>query len=66
VEADLIEPEDLEKLRAPEENTSQWQIIDQLPTPQSAQTKTVHEFFDELRDLHKARIDQHLSDKSQY
>jgi hypothetical protein len=65
VAADIIEEDDLVKLVHPEESGSQWQIIDQLPTIQTTETKTVHEFFDELRDMHKLRIDQHLSDKSQ-
>jgi hypothetical protein len=65
VAADIIEEDDLDKLAQPEESESQWQIIDQLPAVQTTETKTVHEFFDELRDMHKLRIDQHLSDKSQ-
>jgi hypothetical protein len=65
VAADIIEEDDLVKLAHPEESGSQWQIIDQLPAVQTTETKTVHEFFDELRDMHKLRIDQHLSDKSQ-
>jgi len=65
VAADIIEEDDLVKLVHPEESGSQWQIIDQLPAVQTTETKTVHEFFDELRDMHKLRIDQHLSDKSQ-
>ena len=70
VAADIIEDQDMEKLASePIDNTaepdSQWQIIDRLPEPVHTETKTVHQFFDELRDMHKQRIDQHLSDKTQ-
>ena len=72
VEADVIDDSDIDRLAPAEQDTqvpateieSQWQLIDQLPEPASADTKTVHEFFDELRDMHKSRIDQHLNNKS--
>jgi len=70
VAADIIEEDDIGKLTVDTENKaeepeSQWQIIDRLPEPLNTETKTVHQFFDELRDMHKQRIDQHLSDKTQ-
>ena len=72
VEADVIDDSDIDRLAPAEQDTqvpateieSQWQLIDQLPEPTPTDTKTVHEFFDELRDMHKARIDQHLNNKS--
>ena len=72
VEADVIDQSDIDRLAPTEQDTqgpvseveSQWQLIDQLPEPTPTDTKTVHEFFDELRDMHKARIDQHLNNKS--
>lgn len=70
--ADEIQPEDLEKLAVsetvklePEPQSSQWQIIDTLPTlTENTSNKTVHEFLDQLKDAHKQRIDRHLNDSS--
>ena len=68
--ADEIQPEDIEKLAVSETvehepQSSQWQIIDTLPTlTENTSNKTVHEFLDQLKDAHKQRIDQHLNDSS--
>ena len=70
--ADEIQPEDIEKLAVsetvelePEPQSSQWQIIDTLPTlTENTSNKTVHEFLDQLKDAHKQRIDRHLNDSS--
>ena len=49
----------------PEPQSSQWQIIDTLPTlTENTSNKTVHEFLDQLKDAHKQRIDRHLNDSS--
>ena len=49
-----------------EEADRQWQIIDQLPPVAASEnnTKTVQEFMNELRDLHKQRIDRHIGNNT--
>ena len=72
IAADQIQPEDMEKLAVPESietavepPSSQWQIIDTLPTPsENPGNKTVHDFLDELKDAHRQRIERHLTDTS--
>ena len=64
-----VEPEPMAAETAAEsaeEADRQWQIIDQLPPVAASEnnTKTVQEFMDELRDLHKQRIDRHIGNNT--